>query len=87
MLPELLPWKCIAMPLYWLEVAESETRRKLMSIEQAAEGHIAGSASRKRKCIRMNRFHRRLRKHFFGFSELKLFVIRNWLFVHPSNNI
>lgn len=45
---ELFPWKCIAALLHWLEVAESETRRRLMSTKQAAKTHIAGLASRKK---------------------------------------
>lgn len=37
--------------LHWMDVAESELRRKLMSRKQAAEAYIAGSASRKiKKC-------------------------------------
>lgn len=73
--------ECLAVLLHWRDVAESELRRKLMSTKQAAEACIAGSASRKKKKVDkkivMGRFHRRLRQHFFGVSELKLSVIRN----------
>lgn len=57
-----------------MDVAESELRRKLMGRNQAAEAYIAGSASRKKKKKDtkkiMGCFQRRLRKHFFGVSEL-----------------
>lgn len=41
--------ECIVVLLHWMDMAESELRRKLMSRKQAAEACIAGSASRKKE--------------------------------------
>lgn len=58
-----------------------------MSTKQAAKTHIAGLASRKKTLVNRGEkkkkggFHRTLRKHLLGVSELKLFAIKNCLFI------
>lgn len=72
---------CIAVLLRWMDMAESDLRRKLMSRKQAAEASIAGSASRLKKKKKKSRCKSRCKNSSGMLSEKtqKTLIWSQWI--------